>query len=84
MPVDVDALAELCRRLDTAKSHHDAIDHATLASDRQRLRELGELAHRYGGTGLMLQIVYMASWSYRNTINTTNLHWQGIGDWQRQ
>lgn len=88
MPVDVDALAdelaELCRRLDTAESGRAVSDEARLADDRQRLREIGELAHQHGGTDLMMQLVYVASWNYRNTLNTTNTHWQGIGGWQRQ
>ena len=86
MPIDVDALAdevaELCRRLDAAQSGRDDTEHTTVADDRQRLREIGELAHQHGGTDLMLQLVYVASWNYRNTVATTNVHWQGIGGWQ--
>lgn len=86
MFIDVDTLAEelaeLCRRIDTAAYGGGNIDHAALADDRRRLREIGELAHRHGGTDLMLQLVYLASWSYRNTVSTTNEHWQAIGDWQ--
>ncbi|MCO6441551.1 MAG: hypothetical protein J5I81_10775 [Nitrococcus mobilis] len=88
MLIDVDALAdevaELCRRLDAAESGREASDRTTLADDRQRLREIGELAQQHGGTTLMLQLVYVASWTYRNTVNTTNVHWQGIGGWQQQ
>ena len=88
MPIDVDALADelaaLCRRLDAAESARAASDDPRLAHDRRRLREIGELAHEHGGTDLMMQLVYVASWNYRNTVNTTNTHWRGIGGWQRQ
>lgn len=88
MLIDVDALADevanLCRRLDAAESGREASDRTTLTDDRQRLREIGELAHQHGGTELLLQLVYLASWSYRNTVNTTNVFWRGIGGWQHQ
>lgn len=88
MLIDVDALAdevaELCRHLDTVESNRDATDYTTLADERQRLREIGELVHQHGGTNLMLQLVYVASWNYRNTVDAVNVHWRGIGGWQRQ
>ena len=78
MAIDVDALADelaaLCRRLDMAESARAASDDARLADDRRRLREIGELAHQQGGSDLMLQLVYVASWTYRNTVETTNTH----------
>ncbi len=88
MLIDVDALAdeiaELCRRLDAAESAREASNRTALADDRLRLREIGELAHQHGGTQLMLQLIYLASWNYRNTVSTTNVHWWGIGGWQHQ
>ncbi|EAR22824.1 hypothetical protein [Nitrococcus mobilis] len=87
MLIDVDALAdevaELCRRLDAAESGREASDCTTLTEDRQRLREIGELAHQHGGTELMGQLVYVASWNYRNTVDTTDVHWRGIGGGQQ-
>lgn len=86
MHIDVDALAdevaELCRRLDTARTGRELSNHTSIAGDRERLREIGDLAHQHGGTELMLQIVYLASWSYRNVIDTANAHWRGIGGWE--
>lgn len=88
MLIDVDALAdevaELCRRLDTAEQDRNGIHYTTLADDRQKLREIGELAHQHGGADLMLQLVYIASWNYRNTVDAVSVYWREIGGWQQQ